>query len=367
VLPVHHFHLVFTLPAELRGLAYAHKRAVYDLLFAAASATLARMSADKLGGTPGVTLVLHTWTRTLGYHPHLHAIVTGGALSSDGARWKPARQAWLFPVAELAARFRGAFLSALRASPLATDAVLDLVRRLYRRRWVVYAKRAFGGAEAVYRYLGRYTHRVGLSNQRLVSLRGGAVVFRTRGDARMRLPGAEFAACFLHHVLPLGFRKVRHYGLLAPTNVRTRLARAGQLLHKAPVPPAAPLPDTTPAPARCPTCGATTLETLPLPRGPPDLQDPLDSYHCRARVQHAPDRRRERWRCGRGAKGWRLGALRLRSAKTGSRSSAVGADVSARLRPAHPVERLTRQGGQAQPQRSALRLEEREPATWRVL
>jgi hypothetical protein len=129
-----HFHLVFTLPAELRGLAYAHKRAVYDPLFAAASATLARMSADKLGGTPGVTLVLHTWTRTLGYHPHLHAIVTGGALSTDGARWKPARQAWLFPVAELAARFRGAFLAALRASPLATDAVLDLVRRLYRRR-----------------------------------------------------------------------------------------------------------------------------------------------------------------------------------------------------------------------------------------
>jgi len=240
VLPVHHFHLVFTLPAELRGLAYAHKRAVYDLLFAAASATLARMSADKLGGTPGVTLVLHTWTRALGYHPHLHAIVTGGALSTDGARWKPARQAWLFPVAELAARFRGAFLSALRASPLATDAVLDLVRRLYRRRWVVYAKRAFGGAEAVYRYLGRYTHRVGLSNQRLVSLRGGAVVFRTRGDARMRLPVAEFAARLLNHVLPRGFRKVRHYGLLAPTNVHTRLARAGQLLRKAPVLPAAP-------------------------------------------------------------------------------------------------------------------------------
>jgi hypothetical protein len=134
VLPVHPFHLVFTLPAERRGLAYAHKRAVYDLLFAAASATLARMSADKLGGTPGVTLVLHTWTRTLGYHPHLHAIVTGGALSTDGGRWKPACQAWLFPVAELAARFRGAFLSALRASPLATDAVLDLVRRRYRGR-----------------------------------------------------------------------------------------------------------------------------------------------------------------------------------------------------------------------------------------
>jgi hypothetical protein len=154
-------------------------------------------------------------------------------------------------VAELVARFRGAFLAALRASPLATDAVHDLVRRLYRRRWVVYAKRAFGGADAVYRYLGRYTHHVGISNQRLVSLRGCAVVFRTRGDARMRLPVAEFATCFLDHVLPRGFRKVRHYGLLAPTNVRTRLTRAGQLLHKAPVPPAAPLPDSTPAPTRC--------------------------------------------------------------------------------------------------------------------
>jgi hypothetical protein len=257
VLPVPHFHVVFTLPSELRGLAASNRRVVYDVLFRAASETLQTLGAQRLGATLGVTAVLHTWTRTLAFHPHLHCIVTGGGLALSGDRWVAARQDYLFPVAVLRALFRGKVLAFLREQG---DTLVDydpgVVRALRTRDWVVYAKRPFGGAEAIFAYLGRYTHRVGISNQRLVSLAAGQVVFRTRGDQRAVLPVGAFVCRFLQHRLPPGYRKIRHYGLLAPACVRGKLAVAERKLRKPARTPLVPLPGTVAVAPTCPACGA---------------------------------------------------------------------------------------------------------------
>lgn len=272
VLPVAHFHLVFTLPSELRALAAANKRAVYDALFRAASETLLTLGRQKLTATLGITAVLHTWTRALGYHPHLHCIVTGGGLALTGDHWVPGRQNYLFPAAVLKAMFRGKVLVFLgeQADELVgyDPAVFAAARR---QEWVVYAKRAFGGAAAVFAYLGRYTHRVGISNQRLVSLHDGTVVFRTRGDQRTTLPVDGFVRAFLQHVLPPGFRKIRHYGLLASACVRTRLAAAERLLRKPGRAPLVPVAGAEIVRPRCLACGGDQLVELPLAsaRGPP--------------------------------------------------------------------------------------------------
>jgi hypothetical protein len=204
VLPIHYFHVVFTLPAELRALASHHRRKVFDLLFGAASGTLLDLGNDpkRLGAELGVTMVLHTWARDLSFHPHVHAIVTGGGLSSDGERWIRARGRYLFPIEVMGALFRGKLLAALDRAVAQGDIVMpggdaadpeawNLLRdRLHRARWNVYAKRPFGGAEQVIRYLGRYTHRVGISNHRLVSnhparARPGAPPRRERSARRI--------------------------------------------------------------------------------------------------------------------------------------------------------------------------------------
>jgi hypothetical protein len=259
LLPVEHFHVVFTVPAALNPLALSHPRQLYDLLFHAASQTLLTLAADRkrLGAHIGVTALLHTWGQNLMFHPHLHCVVTGGGLSPDGCRWIAARRGYLLPVKVLGRLFRGKFLAGVKEAYLAGDltwggSVASLAdpavfRRwldaLYRQDWVVYAKRPFGGAQQVFRYLGRYSHRVALANSRLLSLEDGQVSFHWKDYADghrtkvMRLAADEFIRRFLLHVLPKRFVRIRHYGLLAGRNVSTQLARCRQLLGEPPVKP----------------------------------------------------------------------------------------------------------------------------------
>lgn len=244
ILPTRYFHVVFTLPDALRAIVRHHRTALFAMLFEAASQTLLALSRDprRLGGLPAITMVLHTWTRELLFHPHLHAVVSAGGLSPDGARWVPTRGkgTYLFPAKVLARLFR-AKLRALLIEALASGAVtlpptsapdvLDQLRTaLYRTDWVVYAKAPFGGAEHVYAYLGRYTHRVGISNARLRTMDERGVTFATKGGRECTLPGVEFLRRFVDHVLPKGFTRIRHYGLLAPCHATTTLERARALL-----------------------------------------------------------------------------------------------------------------------------------------
>jgi hypothetical protein len=305
ILPVHYFHVVFTLPSELHQLAESNRALVFDLLLKSAAESLLALGRDqKWFGQPaqlGVTTVLHTWARDLHFHPHAHCIVTGGGLALDGTAWVGAARDFLFPVQVLGALFRGKFLDGLarmRTRGLLRDHLDDRAARrrrarLYEQSWVVYAKRPFGGADQVYRYLGRYTHRVAISNSRLVSIDDNAVVFRTRGQDTATLSPVEFIRRFLQHRLPTGFVKIRHGGVLAPTNVNGRLARAKQLLSLDVSAGPAVLTDdshrsetdTADLPwadlllvltgldlKLCPACGCRAVVRLPLPpdcRGPP--------------------------------------------------------------------------------------------------
>jgi hypothetical protein len=251
VLPTHYFHVVFTIPSELHDLAMYNREAVFDWLFASAAEALQELGRDpkRLGAQLGITSVLHTWTRELLFHPHVHCIVTGGGLSLDGERWVETRPDFLFPVRVLGALFRGKFLARLTdaydkgklrlegsAAHLADPRRFARLRdKLYRKRWVVYAKPPFGGPEQVFRYLGRYTHRVGLSNRRIISLDERGVTFRTRGESTITVSPDEFLRRFVLHVLPKGFVKIRHYGLMASSNLSTKLVDARRLLG-APIP-----------------------------------------------------------------------------------------------------------------------------------
>jgi len=304
LLPVPYFHVVFTLPAELRAIAKLNRRCVFDAMFAAAGATLVELGLDpkRLGGRLGVTAVLHTWRRDLAFHPHLHCIVTGGGWSVDKRRWISARAGYLLPVAVLGALFRGKLLRALGAAhvagqirlpdehePVDPESFSRLCATLWRKRWHVYCKPPFGGPEQVLRYLGRYTHRVGISNRRLVSLDERGVTFRTKHGKSATLPPVAFLDRFVEHVLPAGFVKIRHYGLLAPSNVPSAFAEARAALGSSSV--------TTTDESRttehdqheprdgcallleltgtdltlCPACGARAMLRTPLPaaRAPP--------------------------------------------------------------------------------------------------
>jgi hypothetical protein len=295
VLPTRHFHVVFTVPAELHALARYRPVLVFDLLFAASAATLQKLARDErhLGGELGLTSVLHTWTRELAFHPHVHCIVTGGGLSLDGRRWVRARKDYLFPVHVMGALFRGKMLDGLRRAYArgafaGFDAFEDpegfdrLMRRLAsHKRWNVYAKKTFRHAEHVFAYLGRYTHRVGIANSRLLALVDGRVTFRTKDGKARTLDAHDFLARFVAHVLPRRFVKIRHYGLLAAGNVHGKLEHARALLAAAAPTAATPTAATTPAPVdlpvaptTCPRCGAPLVQR-PLPertdsaRGPP--------------------------------------------------------------------------------------------------
>jgi hypothetical protein len=283
LLPVDYYHVVFTLPAPISAIAYTNKAVIYDLLFAVAAEVLRTIAADPkhLGAQVGVTLVLHTWGSALTHHPHVHGIVPGGGLSADGEHWVRCRPGFFLPVRVLSRLFRRRFLEELVAAHrggrlqfFGDDAGLadartfaDWLAPLRECEWVVYAKRPFAGPAAVLAYLSRYTHRVAISNARLIALDERGVTFRWKdyratGKTRykaMTLATDEFMRRFLLHVLPSGFHRIRHYGLLANAGRRELLAQARSLLHVVPL--AAPVSEAAPvtiaAPTFvCPHCGA---------------------------------------------------------------------------------------------------------------
>ena len=243
LLNTRYFHVVFTLPDNLHPICLRNPRRLYDILFKAASQTLLELCADPkyLGATPGITAILHTWGQNLHYHPHLHCVVTGGGLA-DGFRWISSRRKFFLPIKVLSRKFRGKFLYYLRqAMP---DLPAQTVELLYRKDWVLYCKPPFGDAGKVMDYLGRYTHRVAISNNRLIKLEGGRVFFRWRdySDGNrvkvMSLAADEFLRRFLMHILPSGFRKIRHFGLVASRNKSKRLVLCRWLTRtRTPAPP----------------------------------------------------------------------------------------------------------------------------------
>jgi hypothetical protein len=306
LLPVEYFHVVFTLPAEIAQVAYWNKKAVYDLLFHASAETVLTLAADprRLGARLGMTAVLHTWGSALTHHPHIHMIVPGGGLSPDGSRWVACRPGFFVHVRVLSRLFRRLFLEGLldlhRSGALAffgdlsglaeTEAFTAWLAPFRKSEWVVYAKPPFGGPEAVLAYLSRYTHRVAISNSRLVSADAGTVAFRWKdyrikqGDRQkvMRLATDEFIRRFLVHVLPDGFHRIRHYGLLASAARKTNIVKIRALLGAAQPKPTAqavaePIPLTLREP--CPCCGGPMRiveifrrGSIPRSRAPPREQ-----------------------------------------------------------------------------------------------
>jgi hypothetical protein len=254
LLPVGYFHVVFTLPEEIAQVALQNKAVVYGLLFHASAQTLQEIAADPrhLGAEIGFLSVLHTWGQNLLHHPHIHCVVPGGGISPDGTRWVASPPNFFLPVRVLSRVFRGKFLAGLRRAwrggelsfhgslaGLRDDREFQrLVDRAYRREWVVYAKPPFGGAELVLKYLARYTHRVAISNSRLVSMHDGRVAFRWKDYARggrcatMTLLAVEFLRRFLLHVLPAGFQRLRRYGFLANGQGQTKLELCRRLLQR---------------------------------------------------------------------------------------------------------------------------------------
>jgi hypothetical protein len=255
LLPVEYYHVVFTLPAPIADIAYQNKAVVYGLLFDVAAEVLLTIAADRrhLGARIGATLVLHTWGSALTHHPHVHAIVPGGGLAPEGTSWVACRPGFFLPVRVLSRLFRRRFLEELhqlhRAERLQffgehialadAKAFADWLAPLHKCEWVVYAKRPFAGPEAVLAYLSRYTHRVAISNSRLISMDEHGVSFRWkdyRAKAKTRykamtLEPQEFMRRFLLHVLPRGFHRIRHYGLLANGSRKASLATACELLQ----------------------------------------------------------------------------------------------------------------------------------------
>jgi hypothetical protein len=305
LLPVGYFHVVFTLPAQVADIALQNKAVIYDLLFQAASETMTTIAADPryLGARIGITAVLHTWGSALTHHPHVHMIVPGGGISLDGRRWISSRPAFLLPVRVLGKLFRRLFLTSLLVlhdagrlaffgglAPLADRrAFLRHLSPARKKPWVVYAKPPFAGPEAVLAYLSRYTHRVAISNRRLLAFDKTGVTFRykdyRRGGADrqrvMTLGADEFIRRFLLHVLPRGFHRIRHYGLLAGSARRASLTRARELLAVAPSPdddlPEEPLEMRPP----CPCCGGhmiviQTFAPWAQPRAPPHTPSPAE-------------------------------------------------------------------------------------------
>jgi hypothetical protein len=305
LLPVPYYHVVFTLPAAIGDIAYQNKAVIYDILFKAAAETLITIAADPkhLGARIGLTAVLHTWGSALTHHPHVHIIVPGGGISPDGTRWIACRPGFFLPVRVLSRLFRRLFLEKLSAAYLGGQlqffghraaladpkAFKDHLAPLRRAEWVVYAKRPFGGPEAVLAYLSRYTHRVAIANSRLIAFDDSGVTFKWK-DYRakehqrgkepapakagvMTLAVEEFIRRFLIHVLPSGFHRIRHYGLFANGGRADNIARARQLLH-VPEPQRQPgdtgsADDGDPQPSShpCPCCGGRMIVIETFERG----------------------------------------------------------------------------------------------------
>jgi hypothetical protein len=295
LLPVPYFHVVYTLPGAIRDIAYQNKAVIYDLLFKAAAEATLTIAADpkRLGARIAITAVLHSWGSAMTHHPHVHMVVPGGGLSPDASKWIACRPRYFLPVEVLSALFRRLFLEMLVAAhdhlqffgdhvrltdKAAFDAYLKPLREI---DWVVYAKEPFAGPKQVLRYLSRYTHRVAISNRRLVSAGENGVTFkykdyRIEGSGRyktMTLATGEFIRRFLIHVLPKGFHRIRHYGLLASGNRVATIARARQLLA---APSRPKQPETSEAaaadephvlPRPCPCCGGRMIIIESFARG----------------------------------------------------------------------------------------------------
>ena len=303
LLPVEYYHVVFTLPAPIAAIAYQNKASVYGLLFDVAAEVLQTIAADRkhLGARIGATLVLHTWGSALTHHPHVHGIVPGGGLAPDGKTWVACRPGFFLPVRVLSRLFRRRFLEDLprlhddnklkffgeHAGLADARAFKAWLAPLRQCEWVVYAKRPFAGPQAVLAYLSRYTHRVAISNSRLVSMDERGVTFRwkdyrvkngAKGKSRykaMTLTPQEFMRRFLLHVLPGGFHRIRHYGLLANGGRKANLALARELLHVVPAQAAAAvnaeeagvLPNTAPPAFVCRHCGHAMVIVQTFVRG----------------------------------------------------------------------------------------------------
>jgi hypothetical protein len=295
LLPVPYFHVVFTLPAAIADIAYQNKAVIYDLLFKASAQTLITIAADPkhLGARVGITSVLHTWGSAMTHHPHVHMIVPGGGISLNGNSWISCRPGFFLPVRVLSRLFRRLFLEKLIAVHKAghlkffgghvaladTKAFAAYLAPLRRAEWVVYAKRPFGGPQAVLAYLSRYTHRVAIANSRLIACDRSSVTFRWkdyRADGRQKvmiLATVEFIRRFLIHVLPQGFHRIRHYGLLASSTRSDNIERARRLLD---VPAAQPeagddscaeANEPKPLAHPCPCCGGRMIVIETFQRG----------------------------------------------------------------------------------------------------
>jgi hypothetical protein len=280
LLPVPYFHVVFTLPSAIGDIAYQNKAVIYDLLFAASAETMLTIAADKkhLGARIGITSVLHTWGSAMTHHPHVHMIVPGGGISRDGSRWIAKRPDFLLPVRVLSKLFRRLMIDKLVAAHAAgqltfygahaalvtTKAFAAYLAPLKTTRWFVYAKRPFAGPKAVLAYLSRYTHRVAISNRRLIAADAKTVTFKVKdyridGPCRyktMTLDAHEFIRRFLIHVLPKGFHRIRHYGLLASGVKADNLMLARKLLDAAPPEPEDAASDPAAPVEPCPCCGS---------------------------------------------------------------------------------------------------------------
>jgi predicted Zn-ribbon and HTH transcriptional regulator len=291
LLPVPYYHVVFTLPAPIADIAYQNKAAIYDLLFKVSAETMLTIAADPkhLGARIGITSVLHSWGSAMTHHPHVHMIVPGGGISPDGSRWVACRPGFLLPVHVLSRLFRRLFLEKLiavhkaghlkffgdHAAVADAQAFAAYLVPLRRAEWVVYAKRPFGGPQAVLAYLSRYTHRVAIANSRLIACDRSGVTFRWkdyRANGRdrqklMTLSTGEFIRRFLIHVLPHGFHRIRHYGLLASGTRAGNIARARELLavSNSQAEPAGAAVD--PGKPTCPCCGGRMIIIEVFERG----------------------------------------------------------------------------------------------------
>lgn len=303
LLPVPYFHLVFTLPTELHELVRYNERALYQLLFDAAWNSVQQLALDPrfVGAQTGMIAVLHTWGQNLHFHPHVHCIVPGGGWCAKSKKWKPARKHFFLPVKALSRLFKGKFLAALKAlnqqqalQILPESPFEQRLQQAYAKDWVVYAKAPFAGPQSLIAYLGRYTHKVAIGNERILNVSPQQVTFRYRDYADqnqskvMTLAITEFARRFLQHVLPHGFRKVRYYGILANRTQQVALAACRKALKvKAPLPKIVlPWQEkfyqlTGVDPTRCPCCEQgkmITVNILPPPRAPPKI--PSSALPC---------------------------------------------------------------------------------------
>ena len=281
LLPVPYFHVVFTLPSELNQLAMHRPREIYNSLFESAWETLKTFGYDPkhLGAQTGMIAILHTWGQQLTLHPHLHCIIPGGGLTKSG-KWKNARSKgkFLFPVKALSLVFRAKYTERLKEK--VPDVNKELVDTLFKKKWVVYAKRPFGHPRAVLEYLGRYTHKVAISNHRIKSIEDGRVSFdykdyrQAAKKQEMSLPGMEFIRRFSLHILPRGFVRIRHYGILSSTSKKVTIPEITMQLKHRPRQVKEPRKLLSYNPKTCPCCKRETMVTLEIipKRGPPHQQ-----------------------------------------------------------------------------------------------